>query len=157
MQVVGVSADHLADELAAFIFAVAKPGQDEALRLASELDLSMSQLRSLFVLDGGGDELAVHELAERLGLSMAATGRAVEHLVRSGLVTRREDERDRRVKRIAITDVGRTALREFADAKRERLRRFAAELSEEERAALSRAMAPVLARGEGACARGGGS
>jgi DNA-binding MarR family transcriptional regulator len=71
--------------------------------------------------------------------------------VRTGFVSRREDEHDRRVKRVTITEAGRTALRQFTDAKRERLRQFAAELSEDERRALSEAIAPILARLGGDC------
>ena len=147
MQTISVTPRTLADELAALFMLAAKSGQDEALRLASELDLSMTQLRSLFVLDASGDEeLAVHELATNLGLSMAATGRAVDHLVRAALVTRREDEHDRRVKRIAITADGRTLLRRFTEAKRSKLREFTAGLSDDERLALSRAIGPILER-----------
>jgi DNA-binding MarR family transcriptional regulator len=128
------------------MFAANKAGQHDALRLVGEIDLSISQLRSLFVLDARDEELAVHELADSIGLSMPSAGRAVDQLLRAGFVTRREDERDRRVKRIMITDAGRDALRRFSDAKRESLRQFAAELTDEERSALSDAIVPVVER-----------
>lgn len=147
MQHVTVDADRLTDELADFLRLVIRPGQDEALRVAAELDLSMSQLRALFLLDGGAEtEFAVHELAEMIGLSVGATGRAIDHLVRAGLVSRREDRADRRVKRIAITAQGHGAMTGLASAKRAGLRRFAAELADDEREQLSRALAPMLAR-----------
>jgi DNA-binding MarR family transcriptional regulator len=146
MKVTAVSSAQLARELQAFIFAAAKTSQQEAFRLAGEVDMSMSQLRSLFVLDARSEELAVNELAEAIGVSMPSAGRAVDQLLRAGLVSRREDEHDRRVKRVTITTAGRAALRQFTEAKRERLREFASELTEEERAALSDAMAPILAR-----------
>jgi DNA-binding MarR family transcriptional regulator len=146
MQATAVSAAQLTGELADFLRLAIRPGQDEALRLAAELDLSMSQLRALFVLDGNDAELAVNELAERIGLSMAATGRALDHLVRTDLVSRREDQDDRRVKRIAITPRGRRAMSGLARAKRAGLRRFADGLDHAERERLSQAIAPVLAR-----------
>jgi DNA-binding MarR family transcriptional regulator len=146
MKATAVSAAQLARELQAFIFAAARNSQQEAFRLAGEIDMSMSQLRSLFVLDARSEELAVNELAEGIGVSMPSAGRAVDQLVRAGLVSRREDANDRRVKRVAITTAGRAALRQFTEAKRERLREFASELTDEERAALSDAMAPILAR-----------
>lgn len=146
MQQAGVDAPQLADELGDFLRLAIRPGQDEALRLAAELDLSMSQLRALFLLDGSDREYAVHELAELIGLSMGATGRALDHLVRAGLVSRREDDVDRRVKRIAITTDGERAMAGLAAAKREGLRRFVSGLEDGEREELSRALAPVLAR-----------
>ena len=146
MKAISVPADQLADELQAFIFAAGKAGDHEAFRLAGEIDMSMSQLRALFVLDGSDIELAVHEVADSIGVSMPSAGRAVDQLTRAGLVSRREDEHDRRVKRIRITASGRAAVRRFTEAKRERLRQFAAELTDEERAALSAAISPVLAR-----------
>jgi DNA-binding MarR family transcriptional regulator len=146
MKVTLVSAEQLADELQTFIFTAAKSGQHDAFRLAGEIDMSMSQLRTLFVLDARDAELAVHELAESIGVSMPSAGRAVDQLVRGGLVARREDAHDRRVKRIRITEPGRAALRMFTDAKRERLRQFAAELTDDERNALSDAITPILAR-----------
>jgi DNA-binding MarR family transcriptional regulator len=108
--------------------------------------MSMSQLRALFVLDLRDTELAVSELAQSIGVSTPTAGRSVDQLVRTGLVSRREDEHDRRVKRVTITADGRTALRQFTEAKRERLRQFAAELSDDERLKLSEAITPILAR-----------
>jgi DNA-binding MarR family transcriptional regulator len=146
MQRVGVNADQLADELADFLRLAIRPGQDEALRVAAELDLSMSQLRVLFLLDGDERDFAVNELAEMIGLSVGATSRAVDHLVRAGLVSRREGHVDRRMKRIAITAKGKHAMVGLATAKRAGLRRFAAGLEDTEREEMSRALAPVLAR-----------
>jgi DNA-binding MarR family transcriptional regulator len=146
MQSIGVDADQLTNELFDFLRLAIRPGQDEALRLAAELELSMSQLRALFLLDSDDAEFAVHELADMIGLSMAATGRALDHLVRAGLVSRREDQADRRVKRIAITAKGRRAMAGLEKARRSGLRRFAEGLEDAEREGLSRALAPVLAR-----------
>jgi DNA-binding MarR family transcriptional regulator len=146
VQSIGLNADQLTSELADFLRLAIRPGQDEALRLASELELSMSQLRALFLLDTNDAEFAVHELAEMIGLSMGATGRALDHLVRAGLVSRREDQVDRRVKRISITAEGERAIAGIATAKRAGLRRFAEGLDAAERDQLSRALAPILAR-----------
>jgi DNA-binding MarR family transcriptional regulator len=146
MQRVAVDADQLADELADFLRLAIRPGQDEALRVAAKLDLSLSQLRVLFLLEGGDRDFAVHELAEAIGLSVGATSRAVDCLVRAGHVSRREDSVDRRLKRIAITAKGKRAMVGFAAARRAGLRRFAAGLEDAEREEMSRALAPILAR-----------
>jgi DNA-binding MarR family transcriptional regulator len=156
MHVTGLDARQLTSELADFLRLAIRPGQDEALRLAAELDLSMSQLRALFLLDSEDAEYAVHELAELIGLSMAATGRALDHLFRAGLVSRREDEVDRRVKRIAITAKGRKAMGGIAAAKRSGLRSFVEGLEDSERESLSLALGPVLARHAGPARQPGG-
>jgi DNA-binding MarR family transcriptional regulator len=146
MQPVGVDTNQLTDELADFLRLAIRPGQDEALRLAAELDVSMSQLRALYLLDTHDAEFAVHELAERIGLSMGATSRALDRLVRAGLVSRTENDADRRAKRMAITAKGRRAMAGLASAKRAGLRSFIDGLEDGEREQLSRALAPVLAR-----------
>ena len=146
MQASSASSEVLASDLLGFVGHLMKGAQSEVLEVAAALDLSMSQLRSLHVLDAVEAPLALHELADRMGLSVAATGRAVDVLVRGGLVSRREDDVDRRVKRVAITDAGRDAVNRLVAARREGMNRFVATLSEEEREALSAALAPILAR-----------
>jgi DNA-binding MarR family transcriptional regulator len=118
------------------------------LGIAAGLDLSFSQLRALFVLADCQEELAVHELAERLALSMATAGRAVQALTRAEMVTRREDEHDRRVKRIRLSEHGRTLVAGFMHAHREAVRECVESLSDRERERLSEALAPILARGD---------
>ncbi len=150
MQLTAISGEQLAEELDAFIAVAGRSGRDEAFRLAAELQLSLSQLRALWVLDSSDrEELALHEVAASAGLSAPSACRTVDQLVRAGFVTRREDDADRRIKRIAMTRRGHDVVRRFTEVKRERLREFAAGLSDEERRALSAAMAPVLARDAG--------
>lgn len=70
------------------------------------LDLTFSQVRMLFVLIQADTPLPVNEVADGVGLSLAAAGRAADRLVADGLVDRREDARDRRIKRLSLTDAG---------------------------------------------------
>jgi DNA-binding MarR family transcriptional regulator len=100
------------------------------------------------VLDRSDEPLALHELAERMGLSVAATGRAVDVLVRGGLLARQEDAVDRRVKRISITEPGRDAVNRLVAARRAGMAGFVATLPEEQRESLSAALAPILERPE---------
>jgi DNA-binding MarR family transcriptional regulator len=79
-----------------------------------------------------------------MGLSVPAAGRAVDGLVRDGLVSRTEDTADRRIKRLALTDRGRAALERLTEARLLGLRRFAETLGERERAALAGALAEVF-------------
>ena len=148
MQVTRVSVEALAGVLTDFVTHLKKIGEGRAIQLAAGMDMSFSQLCMLFILDDSDHDLALHELAERLGLSVAATGRAVEVLARDGMVTRREDEHDRRVKRISLAEPGTKLLLNLAEAHQEGLRAFAALLTEQERQNLFNALAPILARPE---------
>ena len=149
MQVIRrVSADALAGVLADLATHLKKLGEASAIQVAAELDLSFSQICTMFILDTSDHEPAVHELAERLGLSMAATGRAVDALVREGLVARREDEHDRRVKRVSLLPPGAALIGRLTEAHQEPLRLFAERLTERERTDLFNVLAPILARPE---------
>lgn len=141
-----VSPQQLAEEVLGVVAYVMKSGQVDALQAAAGLDLSLSQLRVLHVLEAAEHELALHELAAAVGLSVATCGRAVDGLVRERLVTRREDLDDRRVKRLAATERGREVVLRLIAARREAVGRIAETLSDDERAALSAALAPVLSR-----------
>jgi len=148
VQVKRVSIEALAGVLSDFVTHLKKIGEGHAMQLAAGLDMSFSQLCMLFILDESDQDLAVHELAERLKLSVAATGRAVDVLAKQGLVARREDEHDRRVKRVVIEEPGAALLLKLTEAHREGLRTFAALLTDRERETLFNALAPILARPE---------
>ncbi|HEY4143557.1 MarR family transcriptional regulator [Pinirhizobacter sp.] len=135
--------DPLAANLIGAIFPIIKDGQTGVVSAMAVFDLTFSQFRILFVLDSEGTDLAVNELAERISLSLPAAGRAVDAMVKMGLVSRREDDIDRRVKRIALTAAGSEALAQIADARRGAAERFVKKLSDEERAALTTAVATL--------------
>jgi len=144
MQAQAVSAKQLADELVSFLATTMKTAQGEVFKVVEELDLSMTQLKMLFVLDGSDGELTPSELARSIGLSPAATGRAVDALARQGIVSRREDDADRRVKRVALTEHGQECVDRISAARREGLTRLTQRLDADQRAALSHALAPLL-------------
>jgi len=141
-----VTAAQLAEELQRFFHRAMKGDQGELLALVAELDVTMPQIRGLFMLDGSDRALALTELAPLMGLSVAAAGRAVDGLVRGGLVSRTEDPLDRRIKRLALTDDGRAALARLTEARLVGLRRFADTLGDAEREALSNALGAVFAQ-----------
>lgn len=140
--------DRVSEELLSVIAYVMKSAQPAMLDVAAGLDLSFSQLRGLHVLAAADHDLALHELAERVGLSVAATGRAVDGLVHAGLLSRREDGHDRRVKRLAVTEPGTQALMRLGAARREAVGRLVESLDDDQRTALSDALRPVLDRPE---------
>jgi len=61
------------------------------LRLFGERELTFPQMRAVFVLSSADRGLGLTELAPRMGLSVAAAGRAMDAMVRGGLVSRTED------------------------------------------------------------------
>jgi DNA-binding MarR family transcriptional regulator len=153
MRTSAVSADQLAEDLMRFFVRVMKTDQSDLFRVVAELDLTMPQMRALFVLNACEDGIPLTELAPRMGLSVAAAGRAVDGLVRGGLVSRTEDPEDRRVKRLALTAAGGAAVVRVAGARREGFRRFAESLGEEQRAALAGGFGAVFAQWDGEEAR----
>ena len=67
------------------------------MREVSDHDLTLSQLKTLSLLSElpPASPLSLKDVAARLGISLPAASRAVDPLVRRGLVVRREDEEDR--------------------------------------------------------------
>jgi DNA-binding MarR family transcriptional regulator len=146
VQATAASVDELTDGLFSFLTYLVKSAEADVFRVAAELDLSLSQIRAMFVLSHTERELGLSELAEAVGLSVAATGRAVDVLVRHGLVARQEDADDRRVKRILLTASGQDKIVRLHAARREGLRQFVGTLSAAERDVFSRALEPILER-----------
>jgi len=145
VQTTSVSVDRLADHLMHFFLNVIKGEQDTLLQVIADLELTIPQMRGMFILGGSEEGLTLTELAPRMGLSIAAGGRAIDGLARLDLVSRHEDSHDRRVKRLAVTEAGRDALARIAQARREDMRRYAATLGERERAVLADALETVFA------------
>lgn len=69
------------------------------------LNLTISQLKILFALRLHG-AAGGHDLAQMMGVSMATMTGIVDRLVAGGHVSRGEDPRDRRVRRVELTDLG---------------------------------------------------
>jgi DNA-binding MarR family transcriptional regulator len=94
-----------ADEVGALLLAlvdrVAHRGGD-TLALLTEAGLTLPQVLFLTRLRQAG-ESTPSELAERLNISLPAVSQMVDRLFKLGFLTRREDEGDRRRKRLAVT------------------------------------------------------
>jgi len=142
------SVEIVTDQVMDCLSRLKKSGEAHILGVARGLDLSFSQMRALFVLADSQRELAVHELASLLGLSMATSGRAVQGLVKADMVTRREDDHDRRVKRVRLSEHGRQFVDGLMQAHRDAVRDCLESLSDHERDQLSQALSPILARGD---------
>ncbi len=133
----------LAAQLLALWRAVIVTAGVGAYTIFEELDLTLTQVKALCALSD--TELTVKDLAERLGLSLPGTSRAIDALVDRALVDRREDPGDRRQKLLLTTGAGRAALQRLDEARLAGIEQFTATLPEDQRARLSAALTPVVA------------
>jgi DNA-binding MarR family transcriptional regulator len=140
-----ISSERLARELLTLWQSLLRSSERGMFSALEELDISLTQLKALHRLDTTAGELSVKELAEGLSISLAAASRTVEGLLRRGLLERREDEHDRRIKRVRIGADGRDLVRRLNEARLQGLSAWAATLPADQRAALSGALAPILA------------
>ena len=140
MQGTAPTAEQLTQQLFAFLEHLNKTTHGVVFEVAGEHELTLSQLRALFVLAYGDHAPALSELAGEIGLSVPATGRAIDGLVRSRFVSRTEDEVDRRVKRLALTGRGEEIIARIDAARRTRLKEFTEALDDDARAAFAHAL-----------------
>jgi DNA-binding MarR family transcriptional regulator len=109
------------------------------IRGSGDFEMSSIQFVTLFLLVSEG-ELTIKRVAELLGRSVSATSRMLDQLVVRGLVCRREDERDRRVKRVSLSESGRSFVHSLEGKRVEAQMVVMAYLSPEERAVVAQAM-----------------
>lgn len=107
-------------------------------------ELTFSQLRALFALSAAQAPMSVNEIGEAVSLSLAAAGRTVDRLVSDGLVDRREDPSDRRIKRISLTERGRELVDGQLTVQRELAERFVSGLPASRRSALTEALSAIV-------------
>jgi DNA-binding MarR family transcriptional regulator len=77
---------------------------------AARQDLTTIQAKVLSCLD---EPLPMHRIAERLGSERSNVTGIIDRLQARGLVQRRQDSRDRRIKNIVLTDAGRELAQGF--------------------------------------------
>jgi DNA-binding MarR family transcriptional regulator len=134
----------LAERLVALFATIGRRSNMSAAGSLSFGDLSISQVRLLHLLNAAGGQ-SVGDLANRLGISAATASRACDGLSRAGLVERREDADDRRVRRIHATETGVAYVEQFAAAKLDAIRELLTGLDAGEQQRLLDALAPLVA------------
>jgi DNA-binding MarR family transcriptional regulator len=140
-----------AARLGALLGHVFRFGQGEHLQMIEESGLTMTQCKALIALAGPGESAEprqISEIAERLGLSPPATSRAVDGMFRKRLITRVEDDQDRRIRRIAITDKGEKLVADLVSMRLAGLESFASTLTAAQRRKLDTAVNALLDREE---------
>src|SRR3954467_14656778 len=98
-----MSGVELPERLVGLFGAIGKRANLQAAGVLEFGDLSLSQVKMLHLLHAAGGQ-SVGDLATRLGISAATASRASDGLARAGLVERRDDPDDRRVRRVHVTD-----------------------------------------------------
>jgi len=138
-----VSSKQLASELLELWHHLMKGSSQHLYALIAELDISITQMKTLHALTDTDREVSVKELSDRLGLSLPGASRMVDTLLRRGWVERGEDPEDRRIKRIGITDAGRGIVDRIETARLVGLEQYAAALTPEQRTTLSTALSDL--------------
>jgi DNA-binding MarR family transcriptional regulator len=109
-----------------------------------DTELGFTHFKALLILSRAGRPLSVNELSDELRLSLAATGRAVDKLVGLELATRREDSRDRRIKRVSLAAGGEKAVALNIQRRQDSIREVITRLPGEIRSDLIKALTPIL-------------
>jgi DNA-binding MarR family transcriptional regulator len=138
-----VSPKELAGELLALWHHLMRGSTQQMYAVIAELDLTITQMKTLHVLSGCVREVSVKELSDRLALSLPGASRTVDALLRRGWVERREDPNDRRMKRVGITDAGRNIVDRIETARLAGLEQYATSLTPEQRTRLSEALSDL--------------
>jgi DNA-binding MarR family transcriptional regulator len=102
--------------------------------------LSMPQIGMLFQIHRGS-RTGISHLGDELGVTSAAASQMIEKLAQQGLVARFEDDRDRRVKTIALTEKGKEALKTSVEIRQEWVSDLLDLMSEEEKRIVGEAFA----------------
>ena len=100
-----------------------------------QLELSMAQLKTLFVLSDETD-MPIGQVAEMLGIGLPTASHLVERLVQAGLAERTEDTQDRRRMLARLSPAGEALSERLRQGSRDRLQHWLGQLTEEEQAAL---------------------
>ena len=137
--------DKLQGVLEQFLMRCMTSAEAQGIDRIVELELSISQAKTVFVLAQAAQPLPIHAIAEQIRLSVAATGRNIDQLVKMGLVERREDENDRRVKLVTITKAGHEVADQHLEARRTALKSMVSRLTPDEADRLQEALQPILA------------
>ena len=146
MQATSVKPKQLAAELHLLCAHLMRGSGPAIIAMLEELDLSMTHVKALHVLDGCAQQhqLTVKELGEHLGLSLPGASRTVDGLLKRGLLERREDEHDRRMKRVSISADGRAIIERINTARLAGLESWAKALAPDSRDRLHEALVPIL-------------
>lgn len=113
------------------------------LKFARDEHISMPQINVLLRLYYSGPSSMV-QLRGESGESRATASQMIDDLVRGGWLERREDEADRRVKVVSLTEAGRTLVERGIAARRKWLGELADSFPPEERAEIDHVLRRMI-------------
>jgi DNA-binding MarR family transcriptional regulator len=151
--VASAAASDLAGDLYAVVVYLHKNCNADLFEAVGALELTLTQIKLLHHLEDQDRELTLKEGAQLVHVSLPAASRMVDDLVRRGFVERHEDVEDRRMKRVRLTDDGRSVIRRLNAARLTGLEQFLQTLTDAERQPLARALSQLLEREEVAACR----
>jgi DNA-binding MarR family transcriptional regulator len=104
-----------------------------------ESGLSFSQVNTLMRLHFAGQE-DISNISELMGITNAAASQLVERMVRMGLLDRKADPIDRRIKRLVLTPEGHLLAEKLVDTRRKWMEQFTNSLTSQQRETISDAL-----------------
>jgi DNA-binding MarR family transcriptional regulator len=138
----------LARQLLGLFRFVWSSGDPEFLREVTELELTFTQFKAMMLLAHDPGKLSVKDVSDRLGISFPAASRAVDPLVKRGIVQRTEDPLDRRVKRVRTTKKGDRLVERLIATRIKSFEQLLDGFTVSERRKLGDALDEILARPE---------
>ena len=117
--------ERLTEAIDDFLHLIKTTADFQAFNVFVELDLTITQVRGIFLLSTRDQALPISEVADHLGISAATAGRTIDRLVTLGLVDRHEDPDDRRTKLVSLTPTG----QDLTDTQRQAMHDRITELS----------------------------
>lgn len=102
----------------------------------SGVDLTFTQLRAVSAI-AKHEGMRMSELADELGIGLAAASALADRMTRRGLITRKADEEDRRIVHLAVTTRGRHLLERLERGSTEHFAKLIARMTPTEREALA--------------------
>lgn len=106
-------------------------------------------MRHLFV----NGPSTVSDIADFMGVTMAAVSSLTDRLVKNGLITRERSETDRRVVMVSLTPGGHEEIQRFMDLRREKIKTLLKVMGEENVLALLQVVSDI-SKGLEACLSG---
>jgi DNA-binding MarR family transcriptional regulator len=144
----GSTSEELAREIVTLFSYLFSNSTPDFFRALSEADVTLTQVKLMHVLDKPDADHTLKDLAEEMSFSLAGASRSIDALHQRGLVERREDEHDRRMKRVSITPDGQELLRRLNEMRVALLAQFVQTIPDSQRRQLLDALSPIVEREE---------
>ena len=111
----------------------------ELVRFSKDAGISVPQMSALFHIYHG-NECGVSNIGEHLGVTNAAASQMIDRLVQNGLVERKEDPHDRRVKQLGLTGRGNSIVQQGIEIRRRWMEELMDRLTIEEQQKITAAL-----------------